>query len=144
MYKRQDRIRSVRDSVTRLRFIAQTRFVHAVTGAAPQLPAYMIPTVAPKMTINLQVCYDSTSYVRITQSMSELAYWRDTNRLRIEADVRKDKVLTEADSALGEIAGKGWFRKRRKIAAGMRQRIRIWAQNEQTILDSIRTYSPNY
>ena len=76
--------------------------------------------------------------------MSELAYWRDTNRLRIEADVRKDKVLTEADSALGEIAGKGWFRKRRKIAAGMRQRIRIWAQNEQTILDSIRTYSPNY
>ncbi|OIN55655.1 hypothetical protein [Arsenicibacter rosenii] len=134
----QYRIREVRDSLTRLRLTAQTRYVQQVSGAAPELPAYLLPAVSPKMTVSLRVCYDSTAYIRITQSMGELNYYRETNRLRIERQVRTDGVIQETDNRLSRIEEPGWFRGRRRLAREARKRIRIWAAREQTIQDSIR------
>lgn len=134
----QYRIREVRDSVANLRLSAQARYVHEISGAAPELPAYLLPAVSPKMNIELRVCYDSTAYIRITQSMGELNYYRETNQFRIERQVRTDGVIQETDNRLARIEEPGWFRGRRRLAREARKRIRIWAAREQMIQDSIR------
>ncbi|OIN59826.1 hypothetical protein [Arsenicibacter rosenii] len=125
-------VQLLKDSVSRLPLLTRIRYVYQTTGAAPAPPVYLLPAVSSRLTI----CYDTVAYRQLTLNLAELTWHRRTGPIRAEAEVRKDRIIAESAQSFREIAGRGWFRRRRAEAVRALNRIQVWARTDQVLTDS--------